>query len=60
MSGQLARFEELAQTLRTAHAASVAVDKIQYSAQLLALWPVEFLREAAVDGYAQLPEHGAS
>lgn len=60
VSGQLARFEELAQTLRTAHAASVAVDKIQYSAQLLALWPVEFLREAAVDGYAQLPEHGTS
>lgn len=60
VSAQLAQFEELAQTLRTAYAASIAVDEIQYAAQLLALWPVEFLREAAVDGYAQLSEHDAS
>ncbi len=59
-SGQLAMFELLAQTLRTAHAASVAVDEIQYSAQLLALWSGEFLHEAAVDGYAQLSGRGTS
>lgn len=58
--GQLAHFEALAQTLKSAYAGGVAVDEIQFSAALRSFWPEQFLREAAVDGYAQLSGHRAT
>lgn len=52
---QLHCFEQLAATLGAALQNGTAIKDIVFPAEVRALWPADFLLEAAKDAYAQLP-----
>lgn len=51
---QLKDFQLLAQEIRSAHTARIPAERIDFSVRLLHVWPEEFLREAAKDGYREI------
>jgi len=51
---QQGHLEQLAQEIGQAHADKKSLENFRFSSDLRVLWPEEFLREAAQDGYRQL------
>jgi len=51
---QLKNFQLLAIEIRSAHMEGIPTGRIDFSPQVLRLWPEEFLSEAAKDGYREL------